>query len=140
MRAFIACRLSGEDPNVMSRFLNKVSSSLSSRAIGSYCTLIDDPDVLGAEPKKVMANAFAKIGDCDFLLAIITGEEKSEGMLLEFGHCLTKGIPILVAIKDGVEGTKLPKLATVWFPWSDLNNLCGKLETMGYRDLERAKS
>lgn len=81
-------------------------------------------------PREIMTHALKIIDDCDFLFVLLTGPEKSEGMLMEVGYCLAKGIPVLVAVKEGVEGTYLPKMTDHVIVWADQSDLAHQIATL----------
>jgi nucleoside 2-deoxyribosyltransferase len=74
-----------------------------------------------------MEHAFRNLDECDFLLAYIKSDEKSEGMLVEIGYFIGKGKPFALALKRGVKTTSIAEMAEPLIEFDDLDDLCEKL-------------
>jgi nucleoside 2-deoxyribosyltransferase len=85
----------------------------------------------GKTAGEIMAHAFSVIDSSEFLFVILASEEKSEGMILEVGYCIAKGIPVIIAVKEGVKNTYLPEMGKKTFVWRDNQDLSAKIAELG---------
>lgn len=53
-------------------------------------------------------------------------------MILEVGYCIAKGIPVVIAVKEGVKNTYLPEMGKKTFTWSDNQDLSAKITEFGF--------
>lgn len=128
MGYFVGYRHTGADPERLATLLPAVRDALSSAGHEVYCTYFDEDSFRqeGYGPKEIMEHAFRKIENIGGLFVVVDSDEKSEGMLLEAGYCIAKGIGFTVAKRVGVT-TYLDKLATSTFEYNDIPDLAGKI-------------
>lgn len=138
MKSFIAYRFSGEDPKNIEPVLRGTVDALKARGIDSYCTFFDNDDVRDTEKtaREIMSHAFSIIDASDFLFVILMSEEKSEGMIMEVGYCIAKKIPIVIAVKEGIQNTYLPQMTSHTFTWADSADLSLKIGSMEINKLK----
>ena len=100
-----------------------------------------DVEVKDGEPRPAphvfMREAFAMIEGCDFLFVLQSSPQRSEGMLMEVGFCLAKGIPVLVARRSGFDSTYLPDMAQATFEWETIEQLAANIEQLDLSRLRR---
>lgn len=139
MKAFISYRHKGEEPSALLSLLTSVRDGLTAAGISAYCTFFDEDTFLEHELKArdIMKHAFGKINGVDVLVVIMTSDEKSEGMLMEIGYCLAKGIPVVVAARNTVTTSYVPELADYSIVWSDVRELSAKVSELPL--VERAR-
>lgn len=133
--AFVAYRHSGEDPAELRPMLEAVCGALRTRGIDAYCTFFDEEEFQDKSlgPRAIMEHAFQMIDNRDFLFIVQTSSSKSEGMLMEVGYCWGTSKPIIVAVKDDVDGTYVPDMATASFSWSSPIDLRQSIADMDIR-------
>ena len=131
-KALIAFRFSGENVSRIMPLLTTVRDSLKRNGVEAYCTLFDEDRFKdkSVKDKEIMAHAFYLIDNSDILFLVQSSEERSEGMLLEVGYSIAKGIIVVVATKSGVRNTYLPEMGTVAFEWSDPEDLSEKIDKL----------
>jgi nucleoside 2-deoxyribosyltransferase len=56
-------------------------------------------------------------------------------MILEVGYSIARGIPIVVAIKDGVGNTYLPGMANLVITYTDIEDLLNKISSIDLKNL-----
>ncbi len=130
LSAFVAYRHTGEDPAVLRPMLEAVCSALRERGVDVYCTFFSEEQFqqksLGA--RDIMEHAFDELDRRNFLFVVQASPSKSEGMIMEVGYCRRatrhgdKKL-IVVAIKEGVDGTYLPDMADRKITWVDDESL-----------------
>ena len=132
MKAFIAYRHKGEDPDHLLGLITSVRDGLTAAGVSAYCTFFDEDSFQEKDYKarEIMEHAFKKIGTVDVLFALMTSDEKSEGMLMEIGYCIAKGIPVVVAVKDTVKLSYVPEMAAFSIVWSDIDDLTEKISEL----------
>jgi hypothetical protein len=137
MKTFIAYRSTGEDPKQLEPMLETVRDAFQSKGVDAYCTHFDGKEFIDKSynPKQILQHAFDKIGDINFLFVLQTSENKSEGMLMEVGYCLAKKIPVIVAHKEGIQGSYLPGIANVRMSWSELDELVDKIKNYEFNGI-----
>lgn len=134
MEAFIAYRHTGESMEDLEVLLGGTRDALARAGVNAYCTFFDDAEfqnkAFGA--RQIMQHAFEMIDTKDMLFVIQTSENKSEGMIMEVGYCIAKGIPIVVAVKNGVQNTYLPDMADLQIQWDTIDNLHQQIEATNF--------
>ncbi len=130
LSAFVAYRHTGEDPAELQPMLEAVCNTLREQGVDVYCTFFSEEEFQdkSLSPRAIMEHAFKMIDERDMLFIVQASNSKSEGMLMEVGYCWGTGKPIIVAVKSGVEGTYVPSMATISFPWSDIETLEGQIQ------------
>ncbi|TAK89124.1 hypothetical protein EPO04_03425 [Patescibacteria group bacterium] len=138
MKTFIAYRHTGEDPAALEKLLGSVRSAFDQAGVSAYATFFDETvfqaKSMGA--KEIMSHAFAVINESDFLFVIQSSDSKSEGLLMEVGYCLAKGIPVVVATHQNVKHTYLPEMATLSISWVGPQDLISKIAEVDFSKLK----
>jgi nucleoside 2-deoxyribosyltransferase len=133
MNLFCSMAITGEDPAAVTRRMQVVVRALETAGHTAYCQPLDPrmDEFKHQGVKVVMRYAFEKLEQCDGLVAIVTSERKSEGMLMEVGAALAAGKPVFLAQHESVNtGSHLPKLAArtvVWRTETDLATVLTQL-------------
>ncbi|MEX2028059.1 MAG: nucleoside 2-deoxyribosyltransferase [Candidatus Curtissbacteria bacterium] len=137
MKAFIAYRFTGENPDELNKLMSAVCEALKAGGVEAYCTLFDSKELMDktAGAREIMDHAFSKIDESEFLFVLQTSENKSEGMLMEVGYCVAKNIPIVVASKEGFNNTYLPQMGSHTIAWSDTTDLQEKIRSTNFRKI-----
>lgn len=128
MKIFIGQAVTGEDIENLKDECSKVQDALSKAGHESYCTILEGNEFENEDAKMKLEHAFEEIDKSDAFLAIIRGEKRSEGMLMEIGYTLSKKKKLIVAIKKEVrDKTYVDELADQVIEFEDINDLCEKL-------------
>ncbi len=138
MKAFISYRFTGEKVEALKALLIPIQDSLKKSGIDAYCNLSDDnleERSKNFKPQDHVFDAFKIIDAVDILFVVLTSEDKSEGMILEIGYAIAKGLPVVVALKEGVEKTYLPGMAKLSISWNDIDDLLSKINSTDFRAL-----
>src|SRR5688500_7871913 len=125
MKTFVAYRFSGENPKELEPLLSSIRDELQKKNIEVYCSFFDEAEFQNKSynARQIMEHAFRIIDDSDFLFVLQTSDNKSEGMLMEVGYCIAKGIPIVSATKKSVKSSYVPDMGEVDLRWDDTNDL-----------------
>ena len=125
---FIAYRHSGEDILELEKRIRAVEVALAAKKIKAYATLFDEETFKKnhTTAAQIMEKAFQKIAAMDGLFVLITGNEKSEGQLMEVGYAIAIKKPIIVAFHQDAK-TYVPELATHAVAYSDFGDLEKKI-------------
>lgn len=137
MKTFISYRHTGEKTEELEPLLTSICESLASSGVDTYCTFFNQDEFMGQSlgPHQIMYKAFEIIDDSDFLLVIQASEKKSEGMLMEVGYCIAKKIPVVVAVKEGIDDTYLPDMANYVITWKNADELASELQAANFAEL-----
>lgn len=138
MKVFISYRFTGESKEDLDNLLIPIKTTLDGRGIDLYCNYFDSDLAVRSKnfaPQDYVFDAFSTLNNCQLLIALIKSSDKSEGMILEVGYAIAKGIPVVAAVKDGVNGTYLPGMAKGKIEWSTNEDLCKKIENFDFNDL-----
>jgi nucleoside 2-deoxyribosyltransferase len=125
MRVLLSYPFTGEDVAAVEAMLQSACAGLRSAGI--------EPVNLAAEqqePRAAMNEAFRLMGMVDMLLVLQLSERRSEGMLMEVGYALARGLPVVAVTQDDVQRTYLPSMATVALRWQSLVDLRAKLAAL----------
>lgn len=105
MKYFISFRYTGETTQALQEVLYPVRDVLIAAGHEVYLSL-DDLETWGDDgltvPEK-FRRTFAHLGTCDALLVIVRSPDRSEGMLMEVGYALARGMPMYLAVAVGVQ-------------------------------------
>lgn len=126
---FVAYRYTGENPEILQERLTTVVEALGKSGIEAYCNLFDQHEYESQSltAQQIMNKALEKIDESDGLFVLITGNEKSEGQLIEVGYALAKDKHVIVAAQENAK-TYVPDMADTAVIWSDMPDLVQKLE------------
>ncbi len=132
MKYFIAYRHTGEDPARLHELLVPVKKAFEDRGHEIYCTYFNDESFRAQQlgPHQIMQEAFRKIEDMGSLFVILNSPHKSEGMLMEIGYCLAKGIPITVAYRRSLTDTYAPHMVPHTIPYDTVEELVGQIKLL----------
>jgi nucleoside 2-deoxyribosyltransferase len=135
----VAYRFTGEDPKVLEPLLTAIRDGLQENGVDSYSSFFDEAEFQDKSmtARQIMDHAFSIINDIDFLFVVQTSESKSEGMLMEVGYCIAKGIPIVVANKKGITGTYVPQMAEQVMVWESVEDLTQKIQASDFKKFSK---
>ncbi len=135
-KGFISYRFTGETPASINALVTPVQQTLQDMGHQAYVNFHDADLQPGTDnhntfgPQDYIFHAFQKINQVDFAVALVTTDEKSEGMALEIGYAAAQNKPTIIAVKDGVTKTYLPTIGTVSFTWRDYDDLQQQLRAI----------
>ena len=139
MKTLLAYRFTGETKESLDNLLIPVKNVLEKAGVNVDCTYFDK-NLAEIEktfkPQDYTFYAFKLIDKVNFLFTVLNSEEKSEGMILEIGYCIGKHIPVIVAIKDGVNKTYLPGMADMIINWKDIKDLTNKISKIDFKHIK----
>lgn len=140
MRIFISYKFTGEKIEDVTALLTPVCEVLKSAGHEPYVNFFDEelqPERLQGTFKAhdYMFHAFKKLTTQDAVLVLLNANTKSEGMLMEVGYALARGIPVVTAVKNGVTETYLPTVTTAAFGWENVDDLCTHIKTFDFTAL-----
>lgn len=129
MKYFIAYKHSGVDPSYLKQLLTPVRDAFTSQGHEVYCTFFEDDSFRsqGMSAADIMYHAFTKIEEQGNLFVVLDSTERSEGMLMEIGYCLAKNLPVIVAIREGVNNSYLPSMIKQSFTYANTEDLAQKI-------------
>lgn len=146
MRAFLAYRHTGEEARQIDGLLAPVKSALAARDIHAYSTYFDvrggKATAAGpvAQSSAFMQEAFRMMAESDLVLVLQASELRSEGMLMEVGYALAKGLPVVVATQQQVANTYLPDMAHASLRWADVADLVAQLTEFDFEGLRAGEA
>lgn len=143
MKFFISYRFTGEKPADIDALLRPVRDTLVALHHEVYVNYYDTelpPETDGTydtyKPKDYLYHALEKMAGSDVVLVLLQSAKKSEGMLIEVGFALAKGIPVVVAAKKGVEDSYLPTVGSATFVWSEIEDLLKTIERFDFKAVD----
>src|SRR3989338_7118515 len=139
MKGFISYRFTGEKLEDLKTLLTQVQNGLKEAGVDAYCNLFDEDFETRSKnfkPQDYVFDAFKILGGIEILFVVITSENKSEGMIMEVGYSIAKTIPVVVAIRNGVENTYLPGMANMVIHWSSIDDLVHKIKRTDFKRLK----
>lgn len=133
-RIFLAYRFTGEEIEGLTITLGKILSTLRQAGHTVYCSIEDEQSFRrnGIKNVAILRYAFERLDESDMVLAFVSSDLRSEGMLMEIGYALAKGKRIAVAMKKGVKSPLLPHLADPLIEFEFIDDLCGKLANIKF--------
>lgn len=137
MKGFISYKHSGEDNEELKSILTPIVNKFKEVGIEAYCNLFDEELAKKAEFYKpgrdYVLDSLNILESKEIIFVLLRSEVKSEGMLMEVGYAIAKGIPIIVAIKNDIKNTYLPTMANKVIEWSDLDDLLNKISSTDFK-------
>jgi hypothetical protein len=140
MKAFIAYRSTGEDPKLLEPLITSVRDALTDKGIDAHCLFFDEQIIIenNYSPRQILDYAFKFIDGSDFVFALQSSDNKSGGMLMEVGYSLAKDIPIVAAVKKGLEFKLISNVADVTLPWTDNSSLIEAIQNFEFANIRLA--
>lgn len=139
MQVFISYKFTGESLESLESFLTPVKNKFEEMGINSYCNFFDEDLVIRSKEFKKqdwVFDAFRTLNNSQLLFVLLTSEEKSEGMILEVGYAIARGIPIVVAIKSDVKNTYLHGMANLIIDWADTSDLLSRISKTDFTSIK----
>lgn len=104
MKIFLSFRYSGETRESLREFFFPIITSLRESEKEVYCFLEEEEEfeTQKVQPRDMFAHVFEKLRDCDIVLCIVRGPERSEGMLMEVGFAIALRKPVVLYKQVGV--------------------------------------
>ncbi len=132
MKIFVSYKFTGEDPVALKQVLGDICKALTTAGYESSCSIGQEDFFLANKytNKQIMEHALKDLNQCDVLLAFINANEKSEGMLIEVGYALAKGIPIILAKRKSVFTNSLSGISDRIIEFADLPDLNQQLSQL----------
>ncbi len=129
MKLFCSFAFTGEDPQELDGRMRLVVETLNKNGHDAYCNLYDDYRKSLAGPKAVIDYAVEKLKTCEAVVAIVSSERRSEGLLIEVGVALALNKPVYVFQHRSAAGKSyLPDLAVKSYAWSNTEDLTQALK------------
>lgn len=134
MKIFISYKHHGEDDEELKAFLLPLISKFNELGSDAYCNLFDEElakkSVLYKPGRDYVLDAFNILDSKELLFVLLMSEEKSEGMLMEVGYAIAKGVPVVVAVRNDIKNTYLPTMGNLVIKWNDLEDLLNKIQAI----------
>lgn len=131
MKIFCSFAQTGEDDAVVLRRITRVVDVLKSQGHEVYCILFDDSRDAASPNGDLLKHALGRINTYDIVLAILTSDRRSEGMLMEIGAALAYDKPIyLLQHESAVGKTYLSEIADKTIVWHDELELENAVKTI----------
>lgn len=129
MKAVISYKYTGESIRKVEELLTTVSDAMSRSGFEPFCIQFakKTEEIEDDEPSVMMQRAFERIDRADMLFVVQSSEARSEGMLMEVGYAIARGVPVVVATHTSVKNTYLPDMADQLIRYSSLQDLSAKI-------------
>jgi len=136
MRVYIAYRFIGEDPNVVRKKTEVVAQAVQK---AGHTPFIFNRDIQqwGAVEltlKQIYDQCLEHIRKHDMILAFVSSNEKSEGMLVECGYAKGLHKKIIVAVHQSVEPHWLHQMADTLIEFDTIEELPGKIKEVLFHE------
>jgi len=129
MRIYLSYRFTGADQVELKQDMELICAALSAAGHEPFCALWTTESRMEKKftHKQVLDFCYGELDKCDAVLAYVSSDKKSEGMLLEIGYCLAKGKRLFLAIKRGVSTVFLREISEKVIEFDDVDGLCKEL-------------
>lgn len=129
VKAVISYKYTGESLERLERMLTVVCDSLHERGIESFCIQFAkrQGEIEQKTPAEMMQDAFREIDSADMLFVVQSSRDRSEGMLMEVGYAIARGVQVVVATHKSVRNTYLPHMTDQRISYTDLEDLKTKI-------------
>lgn len=136
MKTVISYRYNGEIIKDLEVLLINVCGAFKFAGIDPYCVYFEHyKNSRDRSPAEMMQLAFSHIDNSDFLFVIQASEARSEGMLIEIGYAIARGIKVIIATKKGVNNTYLPSMGDYAFKYVDTQDLIQRIKEINFTPL-----
>ena len=126
MKIFIGQRVTGEDIENLKEETEQIANALEKKGHEPYSTMEEDESQFENAGDWVK-HAFKQLDEHDAFLAVVRSEDKSEGLLMEVGYALSKGLKFILAIQEDVKNTYLRDMADRVIEFKDVDDLINKV-------------
>jgi len=132
MRVFISHRFAGEDTALLKITIAELTALLSTYGHETYCSMDSEDHFIVNKytVKQIMDHALQELDKSDMLLALVTSENKSEGMLIEVGYALAKGKKIVLIKKPGSQTSTLDAICDTVIEFENIKEIKAKLNEL----------
>ena len=127
MKIFIGQAVRGEDKVRLKEDSLKIVEELRKLGHESYCTFLESNEFGNLLSKDKLKHAFGVMDKCDSFLAIVRSDKKSEGLLIEVGYALCRGLKIISLINKEVGRTTLREVSEQVIEFENFEDLNKKL-------------
>ena len=132
MKLFLAYRFSGEDKLILQEFLSRISQTI--KELGHetfiFCRDRQNWGEVKMDSTEIITEALKELRQCDAILAIQNGDEKSEGLLLEVGYAKGLGKKIFLAISKDAKRPFLRGISDQVIEFNSIDDLVQKIELL----------
>lgn len=115
-------KVRGEDKEKLKLEISEICNLLKKAGYSVYCTFLDS-SMEGKDKKDLIKKSFYEIDKADIVLFYIKSEEKSEGMLIEFGYSVAKKKVIYLLIKKDLYSPYVRQAASKVIEFEDINSI-----------------
>ncbi|MDD5750587.1 MAG: nucleoside 2-deoxyribosyltransferase [Candidatus Pacebacteria bacterium] len=129
-KILLSFRYTGENIEEVKETMQKIGQSLAKAGFENFCSFEREEFFKenNFTKRQILEYTLKELDACDYILAFIRSEEKSEGMLLEIGFGLAKNKKLILAIKKGAKTVFLHDLAEQVIEFETLDDLYARLE------------
>lgn len=137
MKVLVSYRFTGESTDKLELLLSTVCDALREAGAEPYCLYFDQESecITDEDPAEMMQATFREIDHTDILFVVQSGEARSEGMLMEVGYAIAKGVPVMVATQAAVKETYLPAMASQAIRYDDNEDLRRQIMAFDFSEL-----
>ncbi len=130
MKIFLAYKFTGENPISLQEANTRIIAALSKagHSVWNNLQFQSHYEQNGLSNKEIMEQALIELNKADAILAYVSSEERSEGMLVEIGFALARGKKFILALKRDVKTTSLAEMCDELIEFSTFDELSHKLE------------
>ena len=131
MKIFISQKVSGMDRDSLKEETKKITETLGNNG-HKVTSVIDYPKEFANSSvgERLRNYAFKRMDEADTILAIIRGDDRSEGMLMEIGHILDSDKKIILAIQKEIKNTYLRQIANQTLEFDGFDDLIKQLKNL----------
>ncbi len=130
---YISYKYRGENLEALHEMIGAVEGALHGQNLTTFCNLHADPYYQrnSFNIEQIFEHCFAEFKHSKQHLIVVHSDLKSEGIVLEMAQAIAQGKKIILAKKDGVQATYLPKVVPEddVIRWTNSQELQDKLAT-----------
>lgn len=125
-------RFTGENFAELEKICNQIISAIENAGYDCFCSISKEEYYKknNFTRKQIYLDLISETDNSDAVLAVVTSNEKSEGMLVETGYAFAKGKRIILAIKKGVHSEMIEYMAEKIIEFDTIEELCKKLSKL----------
>jgi len=132
MKIFLMYRFTGENFAELEKICNQIISAIEKAGHECFCSISKEEHYKknNFTRRQKYLDLINETNNADAVLAVVTSNEKSEGMLVETGYAFAKGKDIILAIKKGVHSEMIEYMAKQKIEFDTIEELCKKLSKL----------
>jgi nucleoside 2-deoxyribosyltransferase len=131
-KIFLSYKFTGEVLVDLQKNLGLITDVLRKRGYTVFCSIEREEKYQASKytVKQIMDDAIQELDKAELLFVFNNSDVRSEGMLIEMGYALAKGLPIVLAARKGININSSKGIANTLMEFESIEDLVSQISTL----------